>query len=268
MNGTARPEAARVSRRSGVRRAGRLAGALALAGGLVLVGGASSMATAAAGPSGQTLSVDRSEGLNAAGDSVVVSGAGYDLSKGIYVGICVNNGPGAVATPCLGGVDMSGGSGSSVWISSNPPSYGQGLAQPFTQSGGTGSFSVALGVVASDSMTNCQDPGQAPNGCVVVTRADHTRSADRSADVMVPISFGAVEAPAAEDAGEAGNASGGAAGNAAPGEATAAETRTGKSTDPLAKTGASTTVYVAAGAVLLAAGAGALVMTKRRRGGQ
>lgn len=264
MNGTASPEAARVSRRNGVRGAGRLAGALALAAGLVLLGGAGSMAATAGGPTGQTLGVDRSEGLNAAGDSVVVSGAGYDLSKGIYVGVCVNNGPGAVATPCLGGVDMSGGSGSSVWISSNPPSYGQGLAQPFTQSGGAGSFSVALGVVASDNMTNCQDPGQAPNGCVVVTRADHTRSADRSADVMIPISFGAVEAPAAEDAGGADNAAVGGS----TGETKAATTSTAKSADPLARTGASTTVYVAGGAVLLAAGAGALVMAKRRRGGQ
>lgn len=269
MNGTARRPAAQVPHIGGSRRAARVLGAIALAGGLVLTGGAAAMANSAGGPTGQSLSVDRATGLAAAGDSVVVSGAGFDLSKGIYVGVCVNNGPGAVATPCLGGVDMSGGSGSSVWISSNPPAYGQGLAQPFTQSGGTGSFSVALGVVASDSLTNCLDPAQAPNGCVVVTRADHTRSADRSADVMIPISFGAAEESVVDEDGavidEVTDGTG-TSDEAEAGAAAGAKTGNTKSKDALAKTGATTTMYVAGGVVLLGAGAGAMVLTKRRRG--
>lgn len=226
-------------------RTARAAAALTLAIGLALAGGGAAMAASASGPTGQTLSVDRTTGINAAGDTLQVSGAGFDLSKGIYLGVCVNNGPGAVATPCLGGVDTSGGSGSSVWISSNPPAYGQGLAQPFTQSGGKGSFSTALAVSASDALTNCTDPAQAPNGCVVVTRADHTRGADRSAVIAIPISFG--DAAAAGDAKDA-NGNKAAAG--------------------LAKTGATTGYYVAGGAVLLGLGAGAMVLTKRRKGGQ
>lgn len=245
MNGTTSRQTATVSRRSGGRRIVRTVGAIALsaglAGGLALATGAGAMADTASGPSGQSLTVDRAAGLNAAGDAVQVSGAGYDLSKGIYLGVCVNNGPGAVATPCLGGVDTTGGSGSSIWISSNPPAYGQGLAQPFTQSGGKGAFSVTLGVSAADAMTSCEDPATAPNGCVIVSRADHTRGADRSADVMVPISFGAL-APAQ---------GGAAAGDAAKGA--------------LAKTGASTGLYVAGGVVLLGLGAGAMVLTSRRR---
>ena len=248
MIGTTGRTAAKVSRGGAGRRVMRMAGAVILAGGLAggmaLASGAGAMAASGSGPSGQSLTVDRNSGLNAAGDTVQVSGAGFDLSKGIYLGVCVNNGPGAVATPCLGGVDTTGGSGSSLWISSNPPAYGQGLAQPFAQSGGKGSFSVALAVTASDSLTNCEDPAQAPNGCVVVTRADHTRSADRSADVLIPISFGA--------AGQA------AAGTAAADGAKGA----------LAKTGATTGIYVAGGAVRLGLGAGAMVLTKRRRGGQ
>lgn len=225
----------------------RAAAALGIAAALSLGSGAGAFAESASGAGGQSISVDRATGLNAAGDSVTVSGSGFDLSKGIYVGVCVNNGPGAVATPCLGGVDTSGGSGSSVWISSNPPAYGQGLARPFTESGGKGSFSISLGVTAADSLTNCQDPAKAPNGCVVVTRADHTRSADRSADVMIPISFGSAPVVGGEQPAATGTA----------------DAKTGA----LAKTGATTGVFVAGGAVLLLAGAGAVVLTRRRKRG-
>lgn len=257
MIGTTGRAAATVSRGGAGRRIMRTVGAVilsgGLAGGMALATGAGAMAASGSGPAGQSLTVDRDSGLNAAGDTVQVSGAGFDLSKGIYLGVCVNNGPGAVATPCLGGVDTTGGSGSSLWISSNPPAYGQGLAQPFTQSSGKGSFSFALAVSASDSLTNCEDPAQAPNGCVVVTRADHTRSADRSADVMIPISFGAPGAVA----------EGVAAGAGAEGTATANGAK-----GALAKTGATTGIYVAGGAVLLSLGAGAMILTKRRRSGQ
>lgn len=229
----------------------RTAAAVGLATGLALVAGAGAMAESAGGAGGQQLTVDRGTGLKAAGDSVQVSGSGYDLAKGIYVGVCVFNGAGAVATPCLGGVDTSGGSGSSVWISSNPPAYGQGLAQPFTEAGGKGSFSVALSVQAADTMTNCEDKAKAPNGCVIVTRADHTRSADRSADVMIPVSFGDAAAPAAAESPAA-----------APGSATS-----GSAAKGLAKTGATTGIVLAGGAVLLAAGAGAVVVSRRRKAG-
>jgi len=87
---------------------------------LALLAGAGS---AAAAPG---ISVSKSSGLNPAGDRITVSGSGFDVTKGIYVAVCVDNGPGQVPTPCLGGADQSGGSGGSAWISSNPPSYGQG----------------------------------------------------------------------------------------------------------------------------------------------
>lgn len=251
MKGITSRDAAKVSRRGGRTGLIRMLGAVVLSGGLVLVSGAGALAASSSGPTGQSLTVDRATGLAAAGDAVQVSGAGFDLSKGIYLGVCVNNGPGAVASPCLGGVDMTGGSGSSLWISSNPPSYGQGLAQPFAQSGGKGSFAVTLSVSAADSLTNCQDPAVAPNGCVIATRADHTRGGDRTADVMIPISFGAaaVEGAGADQGGANGSAN-------------------GSTKDGLAKTGATTGVYIAGGAVLLALGGGAVLMTARRRGGK
>ena len=146
-------------------------------------------AQAASGPNGQTVTASVTTGLNPAGAKVTVRGTGFDLSKGIYVAFCVNKGPGQLPSPCLGGVDMKGESGSSVWISSNPPSYGEGLARPFTQSGGKGSFEVQLTVKAKDAFTNCLDRKVAPLGCAIGTRADHTRTADRSADVLIPVTF-------------------------------------------------------------------------------
>lgn len=164
-----------------------LTAALALAGSVLLAGPA--VAASGSGPDGQQVTVSPSSGLAPGGHTVTVSGSGFDTAKGVYVGLCVDNGPGQTPTPCLGGVDMEGAGGASAWISSNPPAYGEGLATPWTESGGRGSFSVTLSVSASDAFTDCLDPAQAPRGCVIGTRADHTRRADRSADVSVPVTF-------------------------------------------------------------------------------
>jgi hypothetical protein len=161
---------------------GKLAWALAATTVLLLTGAG----TAAAAPS---ISVSQSNGLDPAGSTVTVSGSGYDETKGIYVAVCVDNGPGQVPTPCLGGADTSGGSGGSAWISSNPPSYGQGLATPY---GPGGSFTVTLSVVARDPVTGTDCTQVA---CAVVTRTDHTRTADRSQDAKVPLTFAVPQAP-------------------------------------------------------------------------
>lgn len=131
------------------------------------------------------ITVSASSGLNPAGDTITVRGSGFDVTKGIYVAVCVDNGPGKVPTPCLGGADTSGGSGGSAWISSNPPSYGVGLATPY---GPGGSFSVTLSVVAKDPVTgtDCTKVG-----CAAVTRADHTRTSDRSQDTRIRLTFAA-----------------------------------------------------------------------------
>jgi hypothetical protein len=130
------------------------------------------------------ISVSKSAGLSVAGETITVSGSGFDVTKGIYVAVCVDNGPGQMPTPCLGGADTSGGSGGSVWVSSNPPSYGAGLTTPY---GPGGSFTVTLSVVARDPVTGTDCTQVA---CAVVTRADHTRTADRSQDTRVRLTFG------------------------------------------------------------------------------
>ncbi|HLS48516.1 MAG TPA: hypothetical protein VK024_00855 [Actinomycetaceae bacterium] len=223
--------------------------------GLVGVFGTAQTAAAASasGPDGQQVTVTPSDGLNPAGQRVTVSGSGFDVAKGIYVGICVDNGPGRQPSPCIGGVDMEGAGGTSAWISSNPPAYGEGLAQPFQQSGGQGSFSTTLHVTAADAFADCLDPAVAPRGCVIGTRADHTRSGDRSADVYVPVTFGGSSGgQGGSDAGDDGTQSAdGAESDAAGGGA-------------LAETGAPLLTAGIIAAVLLLAGAVALIVVRRR----
>lgn len=208
------------------------------------------------GPNGQEVTVSQSSGLDPAGATVTVRGSGFDLNKGIYVAFCVDKGPGQQPTPCLGGVDMEGSSGSSAWISSNPPSYGESLAKPFTETGGKGSFEVRLTVKAKDQFTNCLDRRSAPRGCVIGTRADHTRTADRSADVLVPVTFrGATSSPAptatsstTQPAGQTG------------GETQQQDTKKGG----LAGTGGLALGLIGLVLVLLATGAGFLIAARRR----
>ncbi|GAV40132.1 immunoglobulin domain-containing protein [Streptomyces acidiscabies] len=133
------------------------------------------------GAEGQKLTVTPVNDLAVEQQTVRVTGSGYDEAKGVYVALCVDNGAGQLPTPCIGGVDMTGASHSSAWISSNPPDYGEELATPY---GDGGTFSVSLALDAKDAYTDCFKVT-----CVLATRADHTLSGDRSQDVKVPVSF-------------------------------------------------------------------------------
>ncbi|MFI6160072.1 hypothetical protein ACIA59_09010 [Micromonospora haikouensis] len=155
------------------------------------------------GAGGQALTVTPSSGVARAGASVTVSGTGYDVTKGIYVAYCVDNGAGAAPSPCGGGADTTGSTGASHWISSNPPSYGEGLAVPY---GAGGSFRVTLTVGTRIGDVDCT-----VRRCVVATRADHTRPADRSQDVRVPITFAAAATPARTSAAPASTGTAGTA---------------------------------------------------------
>lgn len=254
-----------VSRRRSRRR--RLATAL----GVVLATGSSlslagtAAAASATGPEGQTITVSKVDGLGPAGETITVHGEGYDLTKGIYVVVCVNNGAGQQPTPCLGGADMEGGGGASAWISSNPPSYGEGLATPFEEVGGKGSFDVQLSVAAGDEFTDCLDPAQAPNGCVVGTRADHTRTADRSADVLLPITFASAGGSGSGDDGGTGGTGDADGSTPSPSSTTGATGATGAAAggSDLAETGAPIIPAALAGLALL--GGGVVAVAARRR---
>jgi hypothetical protein len=177
----------------------RRSAALALAaGGLLLTAGAAAAEPGSAGRDGMTLTVSKASDLAVDGEKVRVRGSGYDRNKGIYVAFCVDNGPGRVPTPCGGGADTEGTSGNSVWISDFPPAYGTGLARPY---GDGGTFDVEINVKA---ILRPDNPNTEANEtvdcrttrCGVVTRNDHTRSEDRSQDLIVPISFAKAAAAA------------------------------------------------------------------------
>lgn len=136
------------------------------------------------------LEVSATTDLDADGQVITVTGSGYDESKGIYVALCVQPPPGEPPSPCLGGADTSGEAGSSAWVSSNPPPYGAELAQPYEPGG---RFTVDLTVRASDQHVDCRE-----TTCGIATRADHTRSSDRTQDVFVPVTFAGTPATSPE----------------------------------------------------------------------
>ncbi|WP_320782586.1 LPXTG cell wall anchor domain-containing protein [Streptomyces sp. CRN 30] len=254
--------------RSGVRARRTGPAAFALASALVLTAspGATAAGASATGPEGQKLTVSKTSGLAEAGETVTVTGSGYNTEKGIYVAFCVDNGAGRTPTPCVGGVDMSGESGASVWVSSDPPSYGEGLAEPYEGSGKNGSFSVQVKVRAKDANTDCTKSGVT---CAVITRNDHTRGGDQSQTVRVPVTFGD-DSGAGSDAGpEAGTTGPSATASASAGSVVADGTDTTDDdgpSGPLASTGAGTALPVglAAAGLVVVGGAGWLWARRRR----
>lgn len=146
------------------------------------------------GVAGQELTVTPSENLNPNGTSVTVSGSGFDPEIGVYVAFCVDNGPSVAPSPCVGGADQSGDSGYSAWITNTPPA--PGIASPY---GEGGTFETTLNIIADDGTTDCLDEAV---DCVIATRADHTNSQDRSADVKVPVSFVGQTPTSPDDAGD------------------------------------------------------------------
>lgn len=210
------------------------------------------------GPAGQQLTVTPVNNLATENQTLKITGSGYDEEKGIYVALCVDNGEGELPTPCIGGVDMSGASHSSAWISTNPPDYGEELAIPY---GEGGSFEVELSVDAKDEFTDCFKVT-----CVLATRADHTLSGDRSQDVKVPVAFvgqgpvatgpgtgdtGGTGGSSGTTGGGAGTTGGGTSGSTTGGTGTAGASTTGGS---LASTGVTVLWVAALAATLLAAG--------------
>ncbi|MFI9760626.1 immunoglobulin I-set domain protein [Streptomyces sp. NPDC051963] len=214
------------------------------------------------GPEGQKLTVTPVNNLATEDQTLKITGSGYDTDKGIYVALCVDNGAGELPTPCIGGVDMSGTSHSSAWISSNPPDYGEDLAIPY---GTGGTFEVELTVDAKDEYTDCFEAK-----CVLATRADHTLSGDRTQDVKVPVSF-VGQAPVDTDDGtgtggsDSTGGTSGTGGTGSSGTSGSGSTPTTSDGGSLASTGVTVLSIAALAATLL--GAGWLTYRRGRRTG-
>ena len=132
------------------------------------------------GEYGQRVTASATKNLHAGGQRIVVGGRKFDPRVGVYVALCVIPERGQTPTPCGGGVDIQGASGSSAWISSNPPPYARSLVQPFKNKG----FRTTITVSSKIGDIDCREVP-----CAITVRADHLRSRDRSHDVFIPVSF-------------------------------------------------------------------------------
>jgi hypothetical protein len=130
----------------------------------------------------------------AAGDRVVVSGSGYDASRGVYVAICaVPDSPAVKPGPCLGGVpDQEGQPESDEGAVQFAPSNWINDEWAWRLFGArafddieTGTFTAYLEVPEpTESAVDCRAVE-----CAIVTRNDHTASSDRVQDVHIPVGF-------------------------------------------------------------------------------
>jgi hypothetical protein len=128
----------------------------------------------------------------AVGDRLVVSGTGYDASRGIYVAICKIPAVGEKPGPCIGGVPESDGeaieAGSiqyavSNWI--NDDWAWKLFGARSYDDVATGTFTAYLEVGApTDDKLDCT-----VDACGIFTRNDHTALSDRVQDLYVPVAF-------------------------------------------------------------------------------
>lgn len=142
---------------------------------------ADSSRAVAKGEYGQRVIVSETRNLDPSGQRIVVRGRQFNPRVGIYVALCVKPNEGDAPSPCGGGVNLDSSSQSSAWVSSNPPPYARNLATPFTKKG---RFKVTLHVSSRIGDVDCRRIQ-----CAIAVRADHTRSQDRSHDVIVSVDF-------------------------------------------------------------------------------
>lgn len=153
----------------------------AIAGLLAITSSASAAPTkSVTGSNGAILSVNKVSNLKS-GDQLTITGTHFDETVGIYIAMCKVVAKTELPTPCGGGIDKTGASKSSVWISSNAPSYGTGLARPY---GVGGRFNVSIKVSPMIGTLDCRKIA-----CAIYVRADHLRTDDRTYDLHIPITF-------------------------------------------------------------------------------
>lgn len=112
---------------------------------------------------------------------ITVTGKDFDETIGIYLAYCVLPKRGKVPTPCGGGINKSGMSDASYWISSNPPPYGIGLAIPFKPGG---RFSKKVSITRTIGKFDCRKVK-----CAITVRSDHLHEGDRTHDIFIPITI-------------------------------------------------------------------------------
>ncbi|MCR6484989.1 hypothetical protein M8542_19345 [Amycolatopsis sp. OK19-0408] len=150
-----------------------------------VAGTAAAPALASAGSAthnGFTLSASNATGLAAAGETITVTGSGYNPANGYYVALCAvpeDYSYGTKPSPCAGGDGQGGtGVGPSAWVTNLPGGTATIAAN--------GTFTARIRVAQANSGLDC---GDAAVTCAIVSRRDHLSAADRTADVFIPVTF-------------------------------------------------------------------------------
>lgn len=133
------------------------------------------------GEHGQLLAASASRNLNPKGQWVTITGNRYDETVGIYVTYCVVVPKEELPSPCGAGIDVTGTTHTSVWVSSNPPFFAKPVVTPYGI-GGTFKVKVRINKMAGDF--DCTKVK-----CAITTRSDHLNTDNRTNDVFIPITF-------------------------------------------------------------------------------
>lgn len=166
------------TRTHGVRLFVGLMLAVTAAAGLVTV-----QTPTAAAIASRTVTVTPSTGLNPAGDSVTISGTGFDSSRGIYVMFCKQ--PAAAPGTAAGRPTGDSCASARFWITNSMPADPASGLLNWT---GSGTFTATLPVSAAFKSIDCKAPGTT---CGVVTRNDHAEMSPPAydQDTFTPVTF-------------------------------------------------------------------------------
>ncbi len=126
------------------------------------------------------------------GESLEVSGTGFDAGIGIYLAVCaIPEAPDEKPGPCLGGIPEGAQSGdaaaatelSSAWIT-NDWAWRSFATHQYTDVA-DGTFDVVL-TLPEPTMEGLDCT---VTRCGITTRADHTAGSDRVQDIFLPVAF-------------------------------------------------------------------------------
>ena len=117
----------------------------------------------------RTLRVSQSQGLAPPRASPSACRAAATTRARASTSPCAWSRPGHAPSPCGGGVDQTEATGASAWVSSNPPSYGEGLATPVRARRHLQRQRHRCAVIADG--IDCRQVR-----CAIVTRNDHART--------------------------------------------------------------------------------------------
>jgi len=127
------------------------------------------------------------------GEKLVVSGTGYDGSRGIYVAIClIPDEPSTKPGPCIGGVPATEGEpvaegtvqyAASNWINDDWAWKLFGARSYDDLASGTFTAYIEVGEPVGEGIDCTVD------ACGIYTRNDHTALSDRVQDLYIPVAF-------------------------------------------------------------------------------